>query len=108
MDINAVLNSVCENATYAATTVGHAAYAAGEWMGRTICVIGQGAAQFAQKVIEWATPAFSAIGSFAVQNQGSIGIALVGITVGAVGSAIVLAANRPNSSLTPPASPQAI
>ena len=108
MDINAVLNSVCENATYAATTVGHAAYSAAEWMGRTICVIGQGAAQFAQKVIEWATPAFSAMGSFVVQNQGSIAIALVGVTVGAVGSAIVMAATRSNGSATPPPSPAAI
>ena len=107
MDINAVLNGVCENATYAATTVGHAAYSAAEWMGRTICVLGHGAAQLAQKVIEWATPAFSAMGSFLVQNQGSVAIALVAVTVGAVGSAIVAAATRPNSSDTPP-SPAAI
>ncbi|MCX6990187.1 MAG: hypothetical protein NTX49_03880 [Chlamydiae bacterium] len=108
MDINAVLNSVCENVTYAATTVGQGVYSAAEWMGRTICVIGQGAAQFAQNIIEWATPFFSAMGSFVSQNQGSIAIALLGVTVGAVGSVIALAAISPNGSDSTPASPAAI
>ena len=104
MDINAVLNSVCENVTYAATTLGTGAYAAAEWMGRSVCVLSQGTAQFAQNVTEWATPFFAALGSFLAQNQGSIAIALVGVTVGALGATLALTAGSSQlQSDTPPA-----
>ena len=100
MNINTVLLSVCENVTYATATLSTGAYSAAEWMGRTVSVIGQGTAQFAQTVTQWATPFFAAMGSFLSQYQGSIGIALIGVTVGAIGATVAIAAAsacNPNS-----------
>ena len=103
MQVQDVMNQVCNGISSFASTVGNGAVTAASWLGRQVTVVGSALASFASKVATFVAPFFGQAKDFVVANKGPILIAGVAAIGGAALYALFSNACRGESTSAPKA-----
>ncbi len=84
MDIQNTMNNACQGFAKFTSQAATATVSTAQWVGRSVMVVGQTIASYAQKVAQFVKPYFETAGRFVVQNKGYFIVGALGLVAGAV------------------------